>query len=129
MPYKNKAVQRKYQLEWMKNRRDEWIAANGPCIDCGSWNDLEVDHVNPDTKVTHRVWNLTQSKRLAELAKCVVRCSKCHKKKTAVENRKRFSRPITHGTVTAYLKRKCKCDICRAFYKKWRRDKYERIGK
>ena len=129
MPIKDVVERRKWQLEWLKKRRDAWFADNGPCIDCGSWEHLEVDHVDRDQKIDHKVWSWRESRRLAELSKCVVRCNTCHKKHTAEQCRELFSRPITHGTVSAYLKRKCKCDICRAFYKKWRRNKYERIGK
>jgi 5-methylcytosine-specific restriction endonuclease McrA len=128
MPIKNVVERRKWQLAWLKNRRDAWFA-DKKCVDCGSTERLEIDHVNPAEKVANSVWSWTKKKRDVELAKCEVRCYKCHKKRTAQQLREMFSRPITHGTVSAYLKRKCKCDICRAFYKKWRRDKYERIGK
>lgn len=46
---------------------------------------MEVDHVDAATKVTHRVWSWAALRREAELAKCVVRCTDCHKKKSAGE--------------------------------------------
>jgi hypothetical protein len=66
-------------------RRAEWIADNGPCIDCLSREGLEVDHADASTKVTHRIWSWSKARRDAELAKCVVRCNSCHKKKTVAE--------------------------------------------
>lgn len=54
-------------------------------MDCGSREALEVDHVDASTKVTHRVWSWSASRREGELAKCVVRCAPCHKKKSAGE--------------------------------------------
>ena len=66
----------------MARRRAEWMTAHGPCVDCGSWDDLQVDHVDASTKVTHRVWSWAKDRREAELAKCAVRCVRCHDAKT-----------------------------------------------
>lgn len=82
MPYKDPELQRTYQSAWLRRRRNEWLLANGPCIDCGSWDELEVDHVDAKAKVSHRVWSWTLLKRQAELLKCVVRCATCHATKT-----------------------------------------------
>lgn len=82
MPYSDPEQQRAYQNSWIQRRRREWVAANGPCVDCGTWDDLQVDHADAATKVTHRVWSWSASRRLTELAKCVVRCQRCHIIKT-----------------------------------------------
>lgn len=82
MPYSDPARQREYQNEWMKRRRQEWLDENGPCIDCGTWDDLQVDHVDAAVKMTHRIWSWSAERRVAELAKCVVRCDPCHRVKT-----------------------------------------------
>lgn len=92
----------------MADRRLEWILANGPCSKCGSTSDLEVDHIDRSTKVTHKVWSWAKDKRLAELAKCQVLCKKCHLDKTIIENTK----PFTHGTVAGYTKG-CRCAECK----------------
>lgn len=76
---------RAYQRVWVKARREAWFKDNGPCVDCGSWERLELDHKNPADKVTHAVWSWAEKRRLAELAKCVARCHKCHKRKSAGE--------------------------------------------
>ncbi len=81
-------AQRAYQNEWMQRRRRAWIAANGPCVDCGSWDQPEVDHVDPTLKVTHNVWSWSAERREIELAKCVVRCHDCHLAKSVTERAK-----------------------------------------
>lgn len=88
MPYLNPADRRKYQAEWVAARRAEWFAENGPCIDCGAWDDLQVDHVDPEQKIAHRIWSWSSERREAELAKCVVRCRTDHDRKSAAEKSK-----------------------------------------
>lgn len=83
MPYKDPSKQSSYQNEWLKNRRLKWLVENGPCIRCGSAEDLQVDHIDAGAKVTHRVWSWSNARRAAELAKCQVLCRSCHSRKTA----------------------------------------------
>ena len=83
MSYKDKDKQREYMRVWVKARRDAWLALNGPCIKCGSFIDLEVHHVDPTQKVTHRVWSWAVKRRDEELSKCRVLCCDCHKRETA----------------------------------------------
>jgi hypothetical protein len=47
---------------------------------------MEVDHIDPALKVSHRVWSWSPPRRAAELAKCRVLCGVCHLAKSAVEN-------------------------------------------
>ena len=103
MGYADPERQRQYQREWTATRKAEWLRTNGPCVDCGSWSDLEVDHVNPAEKVTHHVWSWSEGRRSAELAKCVVRCHPCHAIKTAMH-------PLPpHGTIQRYWSQKAPC--------------------
>ena len=81
MPYKTKELQREYQKQWIKNRRQEWLSKNGPCKQCGTWENLEIDHIDPKEKITHRIWSYNEEKRLKALAKCQVLCNECHIKK------------------------------------------------
>ena len=85
MPYKNKEDKRKYQREWVARRRREWIETHGPCALCGSDERLEVDHIDPSTKITNSVWSWSSERRAAELAKCRVLYYECHKHKSATE--------------------------------------------
>lgn len=90
MPYADPDAKRAYQREWWNRRRTEWIAEHGPCIDCGGAVDLEVDHVDASTKVSHRIWSWSKVRREAELAKCVVRCHDCHGRKSTIERDRGF---------------------------------------
>ena len=108
MGYKDPDKQREYQRKRLVKARRDWVLANGPCAECGSWSDLEVDHEDRSSKVDHKVWSWREKRRLKELKKCQVLCKECHKKKTAKEN----ERPITHGTRGGYS-RGCHCDECK----------------
>lgn len=103
MPLATKEAQREYQRQWVAARRAEWFEGRA-CIDCGGTERLEIDHVDPALKIDSHVWSWSEPRRLAELAKCVVRCQPCH------VQRHRAGRP-EHGT-GAY-KRGCRCEICR----------------
>ena len=89
MPFRDKTKVREYQRAWAANRRNMWFEANGPCVECKSWVQLEIHHKDPTQKTEHRIWNLCEEKRKAELAKCEVRCRGCHIK-------------IHHSTSTGY---------------------------
>lgn len=95
MPRKARDDRLLYNRDWMRKRRDAWIAEHGPCTVCASTENLEVDHVNPAEKVLTpaKVWSLSPANpvRIAELAKCQVLCAKCHAAKTSAENAVRFS--------------------------------------
>lgn len=109
MPYADPEKQRAYRREWYNKRRDDWVRRNGPCVQCGSNDGLEVDHIERQSKVSHRVWSWSLERRSAELAKCQVLCRACHRAKTSAEN----SRPVVHGRRTTYDRRGCRCDPCR----------------
>jgi hypothetical protein len=99
MPFKDPADHREYVRQWTARRRTAWFAEHGPCVDCGSWNDLQLDHVDAATKVSHRVWSWSEARRLPELAKCVARCRPCHLKKTVANH----ENPHGESTGTAKL--------------------------
>lgn len=90
MPIKDIQKRREYQLEWLRRRREDWFRENGPCVECGSWNNLELHHRNPDEKVTHKIWNWSEQRRREELEKCDPLCQTCHRAETNEQNRARF---------------------------------------
>ncbi len=110
VPYKDAAKQREYARLWIARRRAEYMADKA-CLDCGATEQLEIDHVDPTQKVSHRIWSWSAARRSAELAKCVVRCRECHLKRTVAQR----SIPLIHGTANAYNKKACRCDECKAF--------------
>ncbi len=81
-----KAYLKEYGVKWyaevVKPRREKWFAENGPCRKCGSWDRLELDHVDPATKVHHAIWSWSEKRRSEELKKCQPLCRVCHKKKS-----------------------------------------------
>jgi hypothetical protein len=107
---RRKAYMRAYQIQWAKNHRNEYMTGKS-CVRCGSVDGLEIDHIDPSTKVSHRIWSWSKLRRNEELDKCQVLCHDCHQQKTVVDlmaMRPRFS----HGTVARY-KNGCRCDLCK----------------
>ncbi len=108
MSYSDPTVQRAYVRRWRADRRAAWLS-DKKCAICGSKERLEVDHIDPKSKVDHKVWTWSEPRREAELAKCQVLCYEHHKAKTARE----LSTPLIHGTNSAYRYRGCRCPDCR----------------
>ena len=109
---------REYQRRWLRKRRETWIQANGPCRYCGSLENLEVDHIDPATKIAHNVWSWSEARRAIELKKCQVLCATCHQVKTAHENSIRQLQSVSdlkHGASHAYNRRGCRCEACCAY--------------
>ena len=109
--------------KWLQNRREKWFKENGPCKNCGSWENLELDHIDPAQKVSHKIWSWSDKRRLEELAKCQVLCYDCHKEKTRKDwaNKVRTRKEV-HGTRSNY-NRGCRCSPCKdansTYYKEY----------
>lgn len=108
MPYVDLEKRLEYARLWVAKRRAVWFAEHGPCVDCRSWVDLELDHIDPTTKVSHSIWSWRPARMQAETAKCVVRCKVCHWKKTLAVDRHRTA----HGQLRMYQKLGCRCPLC-----------------
>lgn len=78
------------RYEAWKVRLQHWKTEHGNCCcQCGSSEYLEIDHNKPETKL-HQIYSMhcrTLAVREAELSKCQLLCSACHRKKTADEQR------------------------------------------
>jgi hypothetical protein len=85
MPIKDIDLRREYHRHWIKKRRDEFFADKS-CVQCGSLDRLELDHIDPAQKVDHKIWLWAKERREAEIVKCQVLCFDCHCKKTSAEN-------------------------------------------
>jgi len=103
MPYKDKKKQSEYQVCRMKRRRTKWLNEHGPCVYCGSKEDLLPHHKNPDLKVSHRIWSWSDERLETELEKCVIVCAPCHRI---------YHNPEQHGTPARY-KKSCRCLDCK----------------
>lgn len=81
------------------------------CKLCGSQEDLEFDHINPESKIDC-LTTLTGSKDkfYEELEKCQLLCKECHKVKT-LNDKDQQSAKLIHGTLSSY--RYCKCELCK----------------
>src|SRR5438046_1999815 len=111
MPYQDKEQERKYGRDQARRLRAEWIAENGPCTKCGTWEQLEIDHVDPSTKVSDNFFSsMSKARRAVELAKCQVLCHDCHQEKSMQERSARH--PLVHGTRAGYQKG-CRCEPCK----------------
>lgn len=85
------AVQDEHRQRADKARELIATAKNRPCTDCGGTFPLvcmDFDHRDPSTKLFTIAAGLQRSHAslLAEIAKCDVVCSNCHRVRTAVQN-------------------------------------------
>lgn len=76
---------RKYQAEYRRKRRDKAIALlGGKCIVCGTTEDLEFNHIDPNTKRFQlATWDGKQSLYWEEVLKCNLLCKTHHDEETA----------------------------------------------
>lgn len=94
------ADMRRYKREWIARRRAAWMA-DKVCEHCGSKDRLEIDHIDPEEKISHKVWSWRPERRDAELAKCRVLCHDCHVQRHAAQC----------GTTRRYSLG-CRCEAC-----------------
>lgn len=107
MPYADPNKQREYVRKWVAKRRATFFR-DKVCIDCGSNENLELDHVDPSAKVASAIWSWSADRQATEIAKCVVWCRDCHWKKTLAFDRHRTE----HGKTRMY-QNGCRCDDCK----------------
>lgn len=99
---------REYNINRYHKRRQEFIELLGSsCVECGSREELEFDHIDPSTKLFSigKLLNVGKIKALEELAKCQLLCKSCHKVKTIKQN------SVGHGEGLTG-KRNCRCKLC-----------------
>lgn len=84
----------------------------GKCNQCGSVNNLEVDHRDRTKKslTFGKRWHQKWANSLIEIKKCQLLCKNCHQKKSILESGKKIAKG-THGTLSSY--KYCKCDLCK----------------
>lgn len=95
MPNKDKQLYNEYMKTYMlaryNRRRANAIKQLGDkCVDCGSAETLEFDHVNPLTKsftLAVGLAGFSEARIQDELKKCVLRCDGCHILKTSPQMR------------------------------------------
>jgi hypothetical protein len=80
---------RDYQRTRYRKRLDEALDHLGrTCVDCSGTEDLQFDHIDPDTKVksVSRMTYLSNVRFWEEVEKCTLRCISCHSKRTRQQN-------------------------------------------
>jgi hypothetical protein len=77
VPIADPDERRAYHREWMRRRRASFFADKA-CAECGAIERLELNHLDPETKVSHAIWSWSEKRRLAEIAKCEIVCRDCH---------------------------------------------------
>ena len=115
---------KKYLLPKYHQRMSDMRAAlGGVCVECGTDENIQIDHIDPDTKsfTLSKGWGKPWAVIEAELKKCQLLCRGCHSDKSAKESSVRNSggtRPAQHGKYTMRYKYRCKCDVCADFHNK-----------
>lgn len=97
-----------------REHRRIWIARlGGKCVECGTTERLEFDHIDPATKsfrvsefFCRKVDGLSE-----EMAKCQLLCKSHHVEKTM---RERGLAPSPHGSRNRYKHHGCRCPECKA---------------
>lgn len=105
-----KEEKRRYNREWVAKRKSKWFSDKS-CVVCGTTENLELDHINPSTKVSHTIWSWSEIRRNEELSKCQVLCDKHHMEKSINERKHK----TTHGTSMMYKEYRCRCSICKTW--------------
>lgn len=102
-----------YELKRYHKRRSAALEfLGGVCINCGSIDNLELDHIEPATKLFNisSFWSISENKFWVEVKKCQILCKICHLIKTTTIDRIE----ISHGDYGYYKHRKCRCLLCKA---------------
>lgn len=109
-----------YDLNRYHTRRRLCIAElGGVCVDCGTDENLQFDHIDAATKKYEISLILLHgdAKLFAELRKCVLRCKPCHDRKT-IEfgetggGHNKIQNP-QHGSAIMYHTYGCRCLDCK----------------
>lgn len=124
MPYKDKDAHREYQRKWVADRRALFFRDKS-CVECSSTYDLELDHIHPELKFTHRIWSYSWERIMKEVAKCQILCHECHMKKCAKEKERKLK--VDHGFERTY-RNGCRCNKCKIAHKLSERPYNERTA-
>lgn len=116
-------VHKDYFMNRYHTKKARWIELlGGECVECGSIEELEFDHIDPTTKLFTITsgWALAEERVLEELQKCQLLCKEHHKLKSDLEQ------AVEHGSGLSG-KRNCKCDPCKVrkneYMRAWKRSR------
>ncbi len=106
------------------NRMDFLIKeSGGKCTTCGSVDELEFHHIDPNTKSFNVSvgWSRSLHVVLSEIAKCKLLCRKCHIGVSLLLGHMPGA-PARHGTINMYGHQKCRCQECRNEWNRYCRE-------
>ena len=106
-----------YMLRRYHERRTAAIERlGGQCAQCGSKDDLQLDHIDWRDKSfgVSKLWSCSKERFDQEVEKCQVLCEPCHIEKSRTDISE-IRGGITHGKYWAAYKKKCDCDACQQF--------------
>ena len=95
-----------YQKNWYNKRRKQFFDILGNCCsNCGSIEQLEIDHVDPQQKSFNigKKYSYSIGLVIEELSKCQLLCHTCH----IIKHKPKC------GTYTSYRHNKCRCSLCK----------------
>ena len=120
--------------EYFNNRRKErrkmfMDLLGGKCENCGSKKDLHFDHKRPSNKEFRiaKFIDAPDDVLKAEVKKCRLLCSKCHKQKTL--DKEEFGETSKHGTIWRYKSYNCRCKKCTQAMSDYNREKRKELLK
>lgn len=95
MPWKDPRKKQEYTNRYNRNRSAVRLHAaikklGGRCVACGSFEELQFDHIDPKTKEFNLVkcaHSVSDVRWAAEVAKCQLLCFPCHIIKTNCDRR------------------------------------------
>lgn len=87
------------------------------CVDCGTSEMLEFDHIDPSLKTGNigDLWSYSSVRFWEEVEKCVLRCEEHHHERTIQQL------SVEHGGGLSG-KKNCPCDLCKARKAQYQRD-------
>lgn len=137
MPFKF-ATRQEYNAfmnEYMKavyrrRRRAALRKLGGRCTKCGGRKRLEFDHRDPGTKTRRvaKMWTYSEERFWAEVEKCQLLCQRCHQEKSLAERGLKRAKGV-HGNYMNYQRYGCRCDLCRAAWRKQQNEWRWRTGR
>ena len=111
-----------YMADYMgrryRERRANAIAKlGGQCVECGTTENLQIDHIDPATKSFDlgHLWSVSIERYENELTKCQLLCEPHHIEKS------RRERSVEHGGGLTG-KRNCRCELCAPLKRAYQRN-------
>lgn len=118
----NEKFGKEYHREYYRKRREAiFDYLGGRCAECGTADNLEVDHIDKTQKQFNISSKLSVKNNKEELDRCQLLCKTHHREKTAIENS-----GFTHGTVYGWMKAKCACSDCLTHKRLWQNNRNEK---